>query len=74
MAKVKLCAMDEGNLVEEMKSFGEALRNLGISGTVYVSFSDGEDIFGTFTVNKNTKLDIAIEKDGNKTIMEYIYV
>ena len=74
MSKIRLCSKDEGNLVEQLKSFSEQLEDCGIEGAVEVTFSSNGDISGKFSVNVGTVLLVDIEKDGDKKTLEYRYV
>lgn len=73
MAKTRLCANDEGELVSELIAVSNALENLGIEGVAAISFATNGDISGTFTIDKNTNLLVTIEEDGNKKTLEYKY-
>lgn len=73
MAKTRLCANDENELVSELIAVGNALENLGIEGVAAIAFATNGDISGTFTINNDTNLLVTIEEDGNKKTLEYKY-
>ena len=73
MAKTRLCANDEGELISELIAVGNALENLGIEGVAAIAFATNGDISGTFTIDNNTNLLVTIEEDGNKKTLEYKY-
>lgn len=74
MGKIKLCANDENALVNELIGMSNALEHLGIEGVAVVSFDTNGNISGTFTLNDESSLLVAIENDGDKKTLEYKYV